>query len=93
MAAWGKPRGALRHLQLAGAGGPVLVPGESFESPIRVELSVVADRRGRLIVTDTRGGQLLVFDTAPEPRLAARPATGRVFVTGTADGTVQVVEP
>lgn len=237
--------GELRHLQLAGPGGPVLVPGESFGSLIRVELPdgrvssqvmtgigphdatraadgtvfvanefggnvvavrdgqiaatftgvtqpggiaaagdavglidvrentitfygasgldtlgelpagdgpthVVADRSGRLIVTDTRGGQLLVFDTVPEPRLAARlamagdpyglaydpdrhrlwvtltasnqlvgldlapqtprelhrlptvrqpntvavdPVTGRVFVTGTADGTVQVIEP
>ncbi|MGI9001461.1 MAG: YncE family protein [Pseudonocardia sp.] len=35
---------------------------------------VVADRHGRMIVTDTRGGQLLVFEPAPEPREVARVA-------------------
>jgi streptogramin lyase len=111
---------------------------------------VVADRHGRMIVVDTRGGALLVyaplpqagqiarlalpgapygitydpirdrvwvtltatnqvvgFDMAvPQPREIARlptvaqantvavdPTTGRLFVTGTKDGTVEIIDP
>ncbi|MDT7579909.1 MAG: hypothetical protein QOK35_1173 [Pseudonocardiales bacterium] len=108
---------------------------------------VVADEHGRFVVTDTRGGSLLVyaqqaqvarvvlpgepygitydpvrdrlwvtvtaanqvvgFDMAgAEPREVARlptvrqantvavdPTTGRLFVTGTADGIVQIIDP
>ncbi|MBW0106126.1 YncE family protein [Pseudonocardia sp. KRD291] len=110
---------------------------------------LVADKHGRMIATDTRGGQVLVYDpsgtprqiaalsvpgepygitydpvrdrlwvtvtatnqligydmTNPEPREIARiptvrqantvavdPDTGRLFVTGTNDGVVQIVE-
>jgi DNA-binding beta-propeller fold protein YncE len=111
---------------------------------------VVADKHGRLVVTDTRGGALLLYSPPPqaaqvarvvvpgapygiaydpvrdrlwvtmtaanqvvgfdmaaaEPREVARlstvrqantvavdPTTGRLFVTGTADGVVQVIDP
>jgi DNA-binding beta-propeller fold protein YncE len=110
---------------------------------------VVADRHGRMIVADTRGGALLVYTpppqaaqvarialpgapygitydadhdrlwvtvtaadqvvgydmSAPTPREVARfptvrqpntvavdPTTGRLFVTGTADGTVEIID-
>lgn len=111
---------------------------------------VIADRRGRLWVTDTRGNRLLTFTTQPRPRkldavavpgtpygiaydgtrdrlwitltarnevvgfdistdhprelvrlatvrqpnaVAVDPNTGRVFVTGTEDGTLQLIDP
>jgi DNA-binding beta-propeller fold protein YncE len=50
---------------------------------------LVADRRGRLYVADTRGGGISVFDTQPRLRFAARvscraPRTGWPSTAGAA---------
>jgi DNA-binding beta-propeller fold protein YncE len=69
--------GVVRHLQLANRGGPVLVPVESANSLLRVELP-----SGRTLP------QLL---TGVAPHDAAEAADGRVFVANEQGGTVTVL--
>jgi DNA-binding beta-propeller fold protein YncE len=78
----------------------VVLPGAPY--------GIAYDRvRDRLWVTVTAANQVVGFDmSGPEPREVARlptvrqantvavdPTTGRLFVTGTADGVVQVIDP
>ncbi|GFG51022.1 hypothetical protein CQY20_22300 [Mycolicibacterium agri] len=69
--------GVVRHLQLANRGGPVLVPVESANSLLRVELP-----SGRTLP------QLL---TGTAPHDAAQAANGTVFVANEHGGTVTVL--
>ncbi len=69
--------GAARHLQLAGPGGPVLVPGEDTDL-----LSAVALPGGTVLATTKVGRQ---------PHDAA-PAAGRVVVADELGSSVSVVE-
>ena len=68
--------GVVRHLQLANAGGPVLVPVESVGALVRVELP-----SGRLVTQ-------LLADTAHD---AAQADNGMVFVSNEHSGTVTVL--
>lgn len=69
--------GVVRHLQLADPGGPVLVPVESANSLIRVELP-----SGRALP------QIL---TGTAPHDASQAASGMVFVANEHGGTVTVL--
>ncbi|MYW75855.1 YncE family protein, partial [Pseudonocardia sp. SID8383] len=69
--------GVLRHLQLAGPGGPVLVPSESANGLLRVSLP---------------GGQVSSeVMTGPMAHDATGTAAGTVFVANEAGGSVSVV--
>jgi DNA-binding beta-propeller fold protein YncE len=69
--------GFVRHLQLANAGGPVLVPVESANALIRVELP--------------SGRALPQVVTGVVPHDAAEAANGMVFVANEHGGTVAVL--
>jgi DNA-binding beta-propeller fold protein YncE len=69
--------GFARHLQLAAPGGPVLVPVESINALIRIELSTGAAE------------PLILTGTAPHD--ATQAADGTVFVANEMGGTVAVV--
>jgi DNA-binding beta-propeller fold protein YncE len=69
--------GFARHLQLAGPGGPVLVPVESANALVRVELP------------DGRAEPPIITGTAPHD--AAPAQNGAVFVANELGGTVAVV--
>lgn len=69
--------GAARHLQLAGPGGPVLVPGEDTDVVSRVDL-----RTGEVGTTTKVGRQ---------PHDAAATGDGRVFVADELGGSASVV--
>lgn len=69
--------GFARHLELAGAGGPVLVPMESANALIRVDLP--GGHPGPQIVTGT------------VPHDAAQAQNGTIFVANELGGTVAVV--
>lgn len=69
--------GFVRHLQLAGAGGPVLVPVESANALVRVELP--------------SGRALPQVVTGTVPHDAAEAANGTVFVANEHGGTVTVL--
>jgi DNA-binding beta-propeller fold protein YncE len=69
--------GVLRHLQLAGPGGPVLVPDESSDSLLRVGLP---------------SGQVLSrVVTGKSPHDANQAPNGTIFVANEAGGTVAAV--
>lgn len=69
--------GFARHLQLAAPGGPVLVPVESINALIRVDL------------TTGQAEPLILTGTVPHD--AAQAANGTVFVANEHGGTVAVV--
>jgi DNA-binding beta-propeller fold protein YncE len=69
--------GFARHLQLAAPGGPVLMPVESINALIRIDLTTGAAEP--LILTGT------------EPHDATQAADGTVFVANELGGTVAVV--
>ena len=69
--------GFARHLQLAAPGGPVLVPAESSNALIRVDL--------------TNGRAEPAIPTGTVPHDAAQAANGTVFVANELGGTVAVV--
>lgn len=69
--------GFVRHLQLAAPGGPVLVPVESADALVRVDLP--SGRAERAIVTGT------------VPHDATQAANGEVFVANEHGGTVSVL--
>jgi len=69
--------GAARHLQLAGPGGTVLVPGEDTDVLARVNLRTGA------VVTTTKVGR--------QPHDAAAAADGRVYVADELGGSASVV--
>lgn len=69
--------GRVRHLQLAAAGGPVLVPVESADSLLRVDLP--------------QGPARAPIRTGTEPHDATQAANGTVFVANELGGTVTVL--
>ncbi len=69
--------GKVRHLQLAGPGGPVLVPVETADVLIRIELP--------------EGKSQPAIHTGEHPHDAAAAANGTVFVANEHDGTVAVL--
>jgi DNA-binding beta-propeller fold protein YncE len=69
--------GFSRHLQLAKPGGPVLVPVESINALIRIDL--------------TNGGAEPLILTGTVPHDAAEAANGTVFVANELGGTVAVI--
>jgi len=69
--------GTVRHLQLAAPGGPVLVPVESADSLVRVDLP--------------RGSARPPILTGTEPHDAAAASNGTVFVGNEHGGTVAVL--
>lgn len=69
--------GFARHLQLAAPGGPVLVPVESINALIRIDL--------------TNGGAEPLILTGTVPHDATQAANGTVFVANELGGTVSVV--
>lgn len=69
--------GVLRHLQLAGSGGPVLVPDESSNSLLRVSLPT-----GKVVSQVTTGAS---------PHDATRASNGTVFVADEAGASVVAV--
>jgi DNA-binding beta-propeller fold protein YncE len=69
--------GRVRHLQLAGPGGPVLVPVESADSLVRVNLP--------------DGPAQAPIRTGTEPHDAAAASNGTVFVANELGGTVTVL--
>ena len=69
--------GFVRHLQLAAPGGPVLVPVESINALIRVDL--------------TTGDAEPLIITGTVPHDATQAANGTVFVANEHGGTVSVV--
>ncbi|WP_244975571.1 YncE family protein [Mycobacterium kubicae] len=69
--------GRVRHLQLAAPGGPILVPVESADSLVRVDLP--------------QGPARAPIRTGTEPHDAAQASNGTVFVANELGGTVTVV--
>ncbi|WP_253851720.1 YncE family protein [Mycobacterium sp. 1423905.2] len=69
--------GRVRHLQLAAPGGPVLVPVESADSLVRVDLP--------------QGPAQAPIRTGTEPHDAAQASNGTVFVANELGGTVTAV--
>ena len=69
--------GFARHLQLAAPGGPVLVPVESINALIRIDLP------------DGRAEPLILTGTVPHD--ATQAPNGAVFVANEHGGTVSVV--
>ena len=69
--------GRVRHLQLAAAGGPVLVPVESADALVRVDLPA--------------GPAHAPIRTGTEPHDAAAASNGTVFVANELGGTVAVL--
>ena len=69
--------GVLRHLQLAGPGGPVLVPDESSNSLLRIALP--------------DGRQLARVPTGTSPHDANQAPNGTIFVANEGGGTVVAV--
>ncbi|SOJ53179.1 PE-PGRS family protein PE_PGRS18 [Mycobacterium simulans] len=69
-----------RHLKLAAPGGPVLVPMETANALVRVELT-----RG------PRGQASTPIPTGTFPHDAAATSNGTIFVTNEHDGTVSVL--
>ncbi|BBX98407.1 YncE family protein [Mycobacterium lacus] len=72
--------GPARHLKLAAPGGPVLVPVESANALVRVELTA-----------GSRGKALPSIPTGTFPHDAAAASNGTVFVGNERDGTVSVL--
>lgn len=69
--------GRVRHLQLAAAGGPVLVPVESADALVRVDLPL--------------GPAHAPIRTGTEPHDATAAANGTVFVANELGGTIAVL--
>lgn len=69
--------GRVRHLQLAAPGGPVLVPVESADALVRVDLP--------------QGPAQAPIRTGTEPHDAAAASNGTVFVANELGGTVAVI--
>ena len=69
--------GTVRHLQLAAAGGPVLVPVETADVLLRVNLP--------------RGNPLPAIHTGSHPHDAAAASNGTIFVANEHGGTVAVL--
>ncbi|GAB7141999.1 YncE family protein [Mycobacterium riyadhense] len=72
--------GTARHLKLAAPGGPILVPVETANALVRVELTRGPD-----------GKALPPIPTGNSPHDAAAASNGTVFVTNEHDGTVSVL--